>query len=123
MTDDVAPSLRIHAVVIDCANFDPMVGFWSAALGYVEWFPEQGGFAGIRPRERDGRPPIIFQRAPEPKIVKNRVHVDLDAGDRLAEVARLVTLGAAVIGESSLGDTVWTRVADPEGNEFCVNQR
>lgn len=123
MDDAARPSLAMHAVVIDCAEFEPLIAFWSSALGYVEWFPPHGGFAGIKPPVRDGRLAIIFQRVPEPKVLKNRVHIDFDAQDRLEEVDRLVALGATVIEEHSLGQNRWTRVADPEGNEFCVTGR
>ena len=60
---------------------------------------------------------------PEPKIVKNRAHVDWDAGDLEAEVERLVALGGSVVAHHNLGDFRWTIVADPEGNEFCVTIR
>lgn len=64
---------------------------------------------------------MLFQRVPEPKTVKNRVHLDLRVGPdrREAEVARLTTLGARVLGEGHVGGR-WTTLADPEGNEFDV---
>lgn len=125
MTDPTKPAiepamLRMHAVVIDCAGFERPIAFWSAALGYVEWFATQGQFAGITPPIQDGRLPIIFQQVPEPKVGKNRLHLDYETPDRTAEVARLVNLGAREIAEHSLGDARWTVMADPDGNEFCV---
>lgn len=64
---------------------------------------------------------VLFQIVPEPKVAKNRVHLDLRAGDRRDEVVeRLVSLGASVIGEGSQGPSTWKVLADPEGNEFCV---
>ena len=65
-----------------------------------------------------------FQRVPEERAGKNRLHLDLVAppAGRRHEVARLVELGAAVLGERG-GDAeglVWTTLTDPEGNEFCV---
>jgi hypothetical protein len=64
---------------------------------------------------------VLFQVVPEPKTVKNRVHLDLHVGDqRDAMVDRLVELGAKVIGEGSEGPNTWMVLADPEGNEFCV---
>jgi len=64
---------------------------------------------------------MLFQRVPEPKTVKNRVHLDLHVGPdrREAEVARLRGLGARVLGEGTVGGR-WTTMADPEGNEFDV---
>lgn len=58
---------------------------------------------------------------PEPKVGKNRIHLDFRAPVMADEVARLVGLGASVIAERSLGDFRWTVLADPEGNEFCVS--
>ncbi len=52
-------------------------------------------------------------------MAKNRVHVDL-MDDDPAAVARLVTLGATVVGEHRAGSHRWTVMQDPEGNEFCI---
>jgi Glyoxalase-like domain len=65
-----------------------------------------------------------FQKVPEERAGKNRLHLDLGApvGERQAEVERLVGLGATVLGERG-GDAegmVWTTLTDPDGNEFCV---
>ncbi|QBI54329.1 VOC family protein [Streptomonospora litoralis] len=64
----------------------------------------------------------LFQAVPEPKSVKNRLHVDLHAGPerREAEVARLAEMGAAVLRRVDEPGTVHVVMADPEGNEFCV---
>ena len=69
-----------------------------------------------------GRPRVLFQHVPEPKTVKNRVHLDVRVGaDRQeAEVARLTELGAAELWRASQGPYAWVTLADPEGNEFCV---
>lgn len=65
---------------------------------------------------------ILFQRVPEKKTVKNRVHLDLHPGPdaRDAEVARLESLGASVLRRVSEWGSTWVVMADPEGNEFCV---
>jgi hypothetical protein len=66
---------------------------------------------------------VLFQAVPEPKTVKNRVHLDLHVGpERRAElVERLTTLGGRVLWEGRQGPGTWITMADPEGNEFCVN--
>jgi hypothetical protein len=66
---------------------------------------------------------ILFQAVPEPKTVKNRVHLDLLVGPeaRDAEVQRLVALGATVMGAHDGDEGRWTLMADPEGNEFDVS--
>lgn len=66
---------------------------------------------------------LLFQRVPEAKTVKNRLHIDVHAGpgrDRAAEVARLESLGASVLRDVAEPGGRWTVMADPEGNEFCV---
>ncbi|MFE9648154.1 VOC family protein [Streptomyces sp. NPDC006365] len=66
---------------------------------------------------------LLFQRVPEPKTVKNRLHIDVHAepGQREAEVARLTDLGAAVVREVKEPGGEWVIMTDPEGNEFCVH--
>ena len=65
---------------------------------------------------------VLFQQVPEPKTVKNRLHLDLHAGPdhRDAEVARLRELGATVLRKVKEPGTEHVVMADPEGNEFCV---
>ncbi|MDT9690617.1 VOC family protein [Streptomyces sp. P9(2023)] len=65
---------------------------------------------------------ILFQRVPEEKTVKNRLHMDLHPGPdaRDAEVARLESLGASALRRVSEHGSTWVVMADPEGNEFCV---
>ncbi len=66
---------------------------------------------------------VLFQAVPEPKTVKNRVHLDLVVGPEAhdAEVQRLVGLGATVLGVHEGDEGRWTLLADPEGNEFDVS--
>ncbi len=68
------------------------------------------------------RPRVLFQRVPEPKTVKNRLHFDVRVGAerREAEVARLLDRGASELWRASQGPFEWVTLADPEGNEFCV---
>ncbi|GHE12257.1 VOC family protein [Streptomyces alanosinicus] len=65
---------------------------------------------------------LLFQRVPEAKTVKNRLHLDLHAGldRRAAELARLEALGARVVREVKEPGGEWVVLADPEGNEFCL---
>ena len=69
-----------------------------------------------------GRPRVLFQRVPEPRTGKNRVHLDVHVGaeQREAEVARLVARGATELWREAQGPLQWVTLADPEGNEFCV---
>jgi hypothetical protein len=106
----------IKSVTFDCADALVAGRFWAAALGSDldeestpdKAFVEAAGWGG---------PNIWFQRVPEPKTAKNRMHFDLRAPGSVAdEVARLEALGAKVL---TPGDEL-TVMADPEGNEFCV---
>ncbi|MFF2661433.1 VOC family protein [Kitasatospora sp. NPDC058032] len=66
---------------------------------------------------------ILFQRVPEPKQGKNRLHLDLHPGPdaRAATVTRLTALGAVTLREVTEPGGSWTVMQDPEGNEFCVH--
>lgn len=109
---------EIAAVTIDCEDPQRLAGFWAQVLGvavtgdYGQYvFLESGG---------EGKPTLAFQQVPDPTPGKNRVHVDLRADDRPAEVARLTDLGATYLTEQEMGGFAWTVLADPEGNQFCV---
>jgi hypothetical protein len=76
---------------------------------------------GAAIRRPDGQR-MLFQKVPEPKTVKNRMHLDLRpaAEDREARVAELVARGATFLHNGRVGPHSWATLADPEGNEFCV---
>jgi Glyoxalase-like domain len=68
---------------------------------------------------------LLFIPVPEAKTVKNRMHLDLmpTAGSRDEEVARLLSIGAALVDDQRRPDgTGWVVMADPEGNEFCIER-
>ena len=123
MSDAAQPDLHPHNVVIDCADHAVVVPFWEAALGWMS-HPINDQFVALRaPADQGIGFDILFQKVPEPKTAKNRAHIDFDAGDMEAEVARLIGIGGSVVARHNLGDFRWTIVADPEGNEFCVTIR
>ncbi|GAA2085172.1 VOC family protein [Streptomyces albiaxialis] len=109
-------SLQAQMITIDCARPRALAEWWATALG-VEVGEDFGEFVMVA-----AEPLVLgFQRVPEEKRVKNRVHVDFAAADRTEEVDRLVGLGATVVGEYSVWGPTWTTLRDPEGNEFCVS--
>jgi hypothetical protein len=116
-------ALQVSEIVIDCSSHDLVVDFWLAALDGYQRTDVNKQYVAITPDQPAiGRPSILFQKVPEPKVVKNRVHLDLRGESMSADVQRLADLGATVIAERSLGDAIrWTVLADPEGNEFCVS--
>jgi predicted enzyme related to lactoylglutathione lyase len=70
-----------------------------------------------------GGPRLGFQRVPEAKTVKNRMHLDLAVPDPEALKARVVELGGSRLADHKEGRVRWTVMADPEGNEFCVTKK
>jgi predicted enzyme related to lactoylglutathione lyase len=76
----------------------------------------------LKPQDGDA-PELLLQRVPEPKVAKNRMHLDMRIVDLGAEAARLEGLGARRLGDEIEEDGFrWFVMADPEGNEFCVCQ-
>jgi len=108
-------------LVVDVADLDRMVEFYLAALGY-ERLGSVGQYASIVPVAGGSGVKIIFQRVAEPKIVKNRLHLDLKWADIEAGAARLESLGAVRVRRYDEVGTSWILMADPEGNEVCVCQ-
>ncbi|MGO9559978.1 MAG: VOC family protein [Acidimicrobiales bacterium] len=123
-------SVRIRTITFDCTDPYGMVSFWAQAIGYAEDpgnpnHPEDPEGLLVAP---DGGANVLFVRVPEPKNSKNRVHLDLVPPDsspeaRDAELERLVALGATVVDDLRRPDrTGWVVLADPEGNEFCLER-
>jgi predicted enzyme related to lactoylglutathione lyase len=113
----------VRTITFDCADARAVGPFWELVLGWpIESEPD--GSAAFLTNPGSG-PNILFQRVPEPKRVKNRVHLDLGPLDRTRdeEVDRLLSSGATVVGDHRNPDgTGWVVMADPEGNEFCVER-
>lgn len=137
-------------VTFDCADPDRLATFWATALGYQKQ-PPPAGYAtwpeflaaqGI-PRDQwdsasaivdpEARGPrIYFQRVPEPKAAKNRVHLDVNVGGgyatppderrRRVDAAseRLQQAGATKLRAAEQHGEYWVVMHDPEGNEFCL---
>lgn len=114
-------SSSLYAVTFDCANAAELARFWSGVLDQPVDPDASEDFAAIGlQREASARPAWMFNRVPEGKPAKNRVHVDLISATWKAEVDRLVALGATRIGDFDQDGSRWSTLADPEGNEFDV---
>ncbi|HEU0287351.1 MAG TPA: VOC family protein [Nocardioidaceae bacterium] len=118
---------RLRHVTVDCARWEPLVEFWSQALDFVE-DPDNPNNPGdpegllISPRQDLG---LLFIPVPESKSVKNRLHLDVVPTDRTRdeEVDRLLGLGATQVADHREPDGGgWVVLADPGGNEFCVER-
>src|SRR5689334_15438033 len=142
-------SVKHFQVTFDCAEPERVARFWCEVLGYVVPPPPEGfgsweEFSRSLPAEQQGAafacvdptgvgPRLYFQRVPEGKVVKNRVHLDVRAGaglvgdERLAvleaESARLVALGAKQVllqrADGFNESCIW--MEDVEGNDFCLD--
>lgn len=146
-----APGVRTVQVTFDCADPGALAQFWAAVLGYRLDDPPPG-FAswdealdawGVPAEHRNDRsavsdptgagPRLFFQKVPEGKASKNRLHLDVRAAPGLsgeermaaleAEGERLVRLGARRVGRHEPGglDGGHLVMQDPEGNEFCLD--
>ena len=113
--------LRLANVTFDCADPRRLADFWSQAIGY-SIKDANAHFAALMP-PAPGSPTLLFLRVPEPRTVKNRVHLDLMADDREAEVERVIGLGATRGETRAEYGITWTTLHDPEGNELCIAQQ
>ena len=139
-------------VAVDCDSPHDLADWWAETLGW-EVEPQDESFirsmiekglandgdttmhngslvfasaAAIRPAGTtgSGQPRLLFQQVPEPKTVKNRIHLDVrpaETVDLPALHRRLVERGATEISQGAQGPHKWIVFADPEGNEFCVD--
>ncbi len=107
-------------LVLDCSDWEPLASFWSAILGYRRDH-ELDAYLTLLPIDGEG-PKLLLQRVSEPKIGKNRLHLDIRVDRVEDEATRLVALGARRLGpvQEVAGDSRWMVLADPEGNEFCI---
>ncbi|ORT60889.1 VOC family protein [Streptomyces sp. CB03238] len=106
----------VSEIVFDCADPAALVRFWAALLG-GEPVDRSPDWSYVDP---PGFVRVAFQRVPEGKAAKNRLHPDLEAGDVDTAAAEAVRLGAVRVGDvvaDDYGDFQVLR--DPEGNEFC----
>jgi catechol 2,3-dioxygenase-like lactoylglutathione lyase family enzyme len=112
-------TLELGMITVDCAAPKALADFWTAALG-VEVEQDYGEFLFLGPVPGGEGVRLGFQHVSRPTPGKNRLHLDLRTADLPAEVARLVELGARTVAEHAVPGLIWTVLADPAGNEFCV---
>ena len=120
-------TISVHSITVDCERWEPLVAFWSRASDFVEdpANPNHDGDPEGLLVHPDGHLQLLFIPVPEPKSVKNRVHLDVVPvdGTRDAEVERLLRLGATLVADHRRPDgTGFVVLADPGGNEFCVER-
>jgi len=114
--------LRVGNIALDCDDVVAVARFWSTALGRPLDPGSGPQFASIGGGDAQRvQPAWYFEKVPEPKTAKNRMHVDFVDPDPRA-VEHLESLGASVVARHALGSHHWTVMHDPEGNEFCIAQ-
>jgi predicted enzyme related to lactoylglutathione lyase len=112
-------SVSVLAISFDAHDAAQLAQFWAQALRLTVNDSATEEFASIA-AGTDGRlgPMLMFHKVPEGKTVKNRVHIDLQAADVVAETDRLISLGAQQIRSLAENNNRWVSLRDPEGNEF-----
>ena len=112
-------------VTVDCADPYELGRFWAAATGWDLSDEDSPGDDEVLVEAPAPLPGLLFIRVPEPRSVKNRVHLDWAPTERTrdAEVERLLGLGATLHEDHRTADGPgWATLRDPEGNEFCVER-
>jgi len=109
--------VRFHEVVIDCADPIALRDFWQ---GFTGWAAGSTYDDWCSLDEPGGHLKIGFQKVPESKVVKNRVHIDWAAADEEATAQAIEAMGATRRWVSENPDDPFVVLADPEGNEFCI---
>ena len=117
---------EIHSVTVDTTG-DPyhVAKFWSELLGRPMDDDDKPGDPAAIVQATATTPRLLFIQVPEAKAVKNRVHLDLAPTGRTRdeEVERAIGLGATLVADHRQPDgTGFVQLADPEGNEFCVER-
>jgi hypothetical protein len=112
----------IFNITFDCADPRALARFWGQVTGWpVIEEPSPGFEESAVGMAGEGCPRLYFVRVPEGKTTKNRMHLDVMPADRTQdeEITRLTGLGARIVSDRR-PEFGWVVLADPEGNEFCV---
>jgi Glyoxalase-like domain len=119
--------MRLYSVVFDSADPAALARFWATATGWPITYESDDEVVVEPPEDDAGVPtepgvPLVFVAVDDPKVVKNRVHIDLNSqsDDEFAEVLARVRAAGATPVDIGQGDVPWEVLADPDGNELCV---
>jgi predicted enzyme related to lactoylglutathione lyase len=111
-------TLRLEMVTVDTTDAEALATWWAEQTGteivkrFDDWFVIVAG----------PELPVAlgFQKVPDPTLGKNKMHLDLATADLDAEVERMVSAGATIVGDRGDESFRWVTLADPQGNQFCV---
>ena len=113
-------AVRFSELLVDAVDPPALARWWGAALG---WPVTEDDDEGTEIADPGGTgPKIVFVPVPEPKTVKNRLHIDLSpvGVTQAEELRRLLGLGATLVDVGQPETVSWIVLADPEGNELCL---
>jgi predicted enzyme related to lactoylglutathione lyase len=116
--------IHVHNITFDCGDARALAGFWSVLTGWNVYFDDDPEVV-VAPSFPHSGTGMLFIPVPEGKTAKNRVHLDIapETGTRDELVAVAVGAGATVLADHRSSDgSGWVTLADPEGNEFCVER-
>ena len=108
-------------IVIDCNDIERISLFWSQILG-LKIAETSLPYIDLDKSSSEA-PTVCFQKVPEPKTTKNRVHLDIYVADLQVATKNIEVIGGKFMLEHSEGKFKWRVMADPEGNEFCIVER
>ena len=110
----------VGTIMIDCNDLEAMTTFWKEALGLEEkvGYPQYVWLGRISEKG----PSLAFQKVPEPRQGKNRIHLDLASADPEAFAERVIALGGSRVEDHEHSGFHWSVLADPEGNVFCLTK-
>jgi catechol 2,3-dioxygenase-like lactoylglutathione lyase family enzyme len=114
----MSATASVGTIMVDCNDLDTMVGFWSELLG-LEEAGRYPSYAWLGPLGAGG-PSLAFQKVPEERVGKNRIHLDVSTADPAAFQQRVIGLGGGHVEDHELQGFHWSVLSDPEGNVFCV---
>jgi hypothetical protein len=112
------------AIVMDCRDSLAQASWWAEVLDHQVSERNTDEYEVSAPAS--GRTPLYFMNVPEPKTVKDRLHIDITVDEPLGDgVARLLAMGATLVemrqdAQTHANPDTWAVLQDPEGNEFCV---
>jgi predicted enzyme related to lactoylglutathione lyase len=118
-------TVSINNITVDCTDARKVAEFWATLLGWQLFYDDDPEVLVTPHFPAHGVTTMLFIPVPEGKTAKNRLHLDLEPADvtRDEQVEAALALGATLVADHRKNDgSGWVTLADPEGNEFCVER-
>jgi predicted enzyme related to lactoylglutathione lyase len=114
---------RLGWIQVDCEDPERIAPFWAGLLGTTieDRLGDPPQYINLAATVA-GAPHVSFQRVPEPKVLKNRLHLDISVDDVETASRRVEAMGGRRLDDFDFHEHgySWRRMADPDGNEFCL---